>query len=239
METVACPSPNFNDRPGGRRPDMLILHYTGMETAAAALENLCSPHAKVSAHYSVDEDGTVYRHVDEDKRAWHAGVARWAGESDINGCSIGIEIVNPGHEFGYRPFPDAQMAAVTELSAEIVRRHAIPRHRVLGHSDVAPGRKQDPGELFDWARLATAGAGLWPEGPLPADDGLAAFQTDLRAFGYDCPDSGELDDATVAVITAFQRHFRQASLTGRPDPECQGIARWLADRVRNDNGGGE
>ena len=236
MRAVDCPSPNFDDRPAGKPVDMLLLHYTGMENAEAALRNLCDPAAKVSAHYTVDEDGTVYRHVPEDKRAWHAGLAWWAGESDINGISIGVEIVNPGHEFGYRPFPDAQMQSVVALCAEIVSRHAIAAHRVLGHSDVAPARKQDPGELFDWARLAEAGVGLWPSAVPAAEVSLADFQRDLGDFGYDCDPSGVLDSRTASVITAFQRHFRPAKLDGRPDTECAGIAAALAKATRGSEG---
>ena len=154
--TVARPSPNHDARPAGGAIDMLLLHYTGMTSAEAALSRLCDAAAKVSAHYLIDEGGGVYALVAEERRAWHAGVACWAGEEDINACSIGIELVNPGHEFGYRAFPQAQMDAVTELCLDILRRHPIPGHRVLGHADVAPGRKEDPGELFDWAALAAA-----------------------------------------------------------------------------------
>src|SRR5262249_2793887 len=144
--------------------DILVMHYTGMETGAAALARLVDPASRVSSHYTVDEDGMIYHHVPEDCRAWHAGKSYWAGAPDINAPSIGIEIVNPGHEFGSRSFPDAQIEAVIALSLDIFTRHAIPPERVLGHSDVAPARKQDPGELFPWKTLATAGIGLWPNG---------------------------------------------------------------------------
>ncbi len=159
---VEQPSPNHDARAEGKPLDMLLLHYTGMESAAAALDRMCDPAAKVSAHYMIDEDGTVYRLVDEDRRAWHAGVAHWAGEDDINSRAIGIELVNPGHEFGYRAFPEPQMAALEALCLDILSRHDIPPDRVLGHSDVAPDRRQDPGDLFDWKRLAAKGIGLWP-----------------------------------------------------------------------------
>ncbi|MEJ2119866.1 MAG: N-acetylmuramoyl-L-alanine amidase [Alphaproteobacteria bacterium] len=205
---IERPSPNHNARPANTPIDILLLHYTGMETAEAALNQLCDPEAQVSAHYTVDEDGTIYRHVDEERRAWHAGKSYWAGDTDVNGRSIGIEIVNPGHEFGYRPFPEAQMAALIPLAKDIVARHAIPVHRVLAHSDVAPDRKQDPGELFDWARLAEAGIGLWPNGPAPAKGDAAAM---LTRFGYD-PGSND-------VVTAFQRHFRPAKIDGVVDEE--------------------
>ncbi len=156
------PSPNHNDR-GDAAIDMLVLHYTGMKTAKAALERLCDPAAKVSAHYTVDEDGTVYVHVPEARRAWHSGISSWAGAADINSRSIGIELVNPGHEFGYRDFPYGQIQALITLCHGILLRHPIPSARVLGHSDVAPARKEDPGERFPWKQLATAGIGLWPE----------------------------------------------------------------------------
>ena len=162
-------SPNFDARPPGARIDMLVLHYTGMVSAEAAIERLCDPAAKVSAHYLIDEDGAVRRLVDENHRAWHAGEASWRGKSDINARSLGIELVNPGHEFGYRPFPEAQMAALEALAQDILARHTIEARNVVGHSDVAPRRKTDPGELFDWRRLAEAGIGLWPgKPPTPA-----------------------------------------------------------------------
>lgn len=215
------PSANFDARPGSGVVDMLILHYTGMRTAEEALDRLCDPAAKVSAHYLIDEDGTVWRLVDEGQRAWHAGLSSWCGRSDINGASIGIELVNPGHEFGYRAFPEAQMAALEQLAPEILRRHPVPPRYVLGHSDVAPQRKQDPGELFDWARLSRAGIGLWPDfsaaAPPPAS--TAALQVALAAIGYACPASGVLDTETRTVVTAFQRHFRPARCDGVADAE--------------------
>lgn len=215
------PSPNHEPRPPGRAIDMLVLHYTGMPSAEAALARLCDPAAKVSAHYCIDEDGTVYALVPEERRAWHAGVSAWAGETDINGLSIGVELVNPGHEWGYRPFPEAQMQALEALAQDILARHAIPPRRVLGHSDVAPGRKTDPGELFDWARLARAGIGLWPEpAPLPGGPpALAHLQAELRRFGYGLEITGEPDEATRCVLAAFQRHFRPWRIDGQPDAE--------------------
>lgn len=221
---VERPSPNHDVRPAGQAVDILLLHYTGMKTAAAALERLCDPAAKVSAHYCVDEDGTIIRLVDEGRRAWHAGVATWAGANDINARSIGIELVNPGHEFGYRPFAKPQMARLIALCRDILARHPVPPARVLGHSDVAPLRKRDPGELFDWAQLATEGIGLWPEAaplrdPIPA---LGEIQAKLARFGYAVPRSGQLDDETRAVLAAFQRHFRPAAVTGTPDAETAG-----------------
>ncbi|MGF1640827.1 MAG: N-acetylmuramoyl-L-alanine amidase [Rhodospirillales bacterium] len=191
---------------------MLVLHYTGMETAEAALARLTDPAAAVSAHYLIDEDGTIRRLVEEDCRAWHAGVAFWRGATDINARSIGIELVNPGHEFGYRPFPEPQMAALVELAGDIVARHPIPARNVVGHADVAPRRKADPGELFDWRRLAAAGIGLWPE---PSEtcvmdrDAIGAMLTEV---GY------EIEDL-FHTLRAFQRHFRPAAIHGRIDFE--------------------
>lgn len=218
---------------------MLILHYTGMRTAQAALDRLCDPAARVSAHYLVEEDGETWRLVPEDKRAWHAGISFWAGERDINAVSIGIELVNPGHEFGYRPFPEAQMQALEGLAGAIVGRHGIPKHRVLGHSDVAPTRKTDPGELFGWARLAQRGIGLWPDeerqgAPAPRDrsvDPIGAAQAGLARFGYEVAATGRLDQATRTVIAAFQRHFRPGRIDGEPDRETLGLIETLARQI--------
>jgi len=219
MDIIEAPSLNFDTRSPGTPIDILLLHYTGMESAAAALARLCDPQARVSAHYTVDEDGTIYRHVPEAARAWHAGASYWAGARDINARSIGIEIVNPGHEFGYRSFPSAQIGAVIHLSKEIVARYGIPAARVLGHSDVAPARKQDPGELFPWGRLALSGIGLWPQ---TRKAGLAvSFEDGLRAFGYGLRPAADVP--AEAVITAFQRHFRPARIDGIADEECDAI----------------
>jgi N-acetylmuramoyl-L-alanine amidase len=230
MKLIDRPSPNFNNRP--EEPvSILLLHYTGMETAAAALERLCDAAAQVSAHYTVDEDGTVFAHVAEGRRAWHAGVSFWDGDTDINGISVGIEIINPGHEFGYRPFPDEQISAVEALCLEILGRHPIPPHRVLGHSDVAPGRRQDPGELFPWEDFAKRGIGLWSGKTGNDDFDLPQTQQDLQRFGYDCPTSGVADAATVEVIFAFQRHFRPARVDGRIDAETAARAADLARQM--------
>ncbi|MDA1089695.1 MAG: N-acetylmuramoyl-L-alanine amidase [Proteobacteria bacterium] len=188
---------------------MLVLHYTGMESAFRALDRLCDPKAKVSAHYLIDEDGMVAPLVDEGMRAWHAGVAFWRGETDINARSIGIELVNPGHEFGYRDFPDVQMAALRDLALKVLDRHPIPARNVVGHSDVAVGRKTDPGELFDWAGLAQAGIGLWPDRE-NNDGDPARVPVMLADYGYDVTDE-------AAAIAAFQRHFRPQSLGGPAD----------------------
>jgi len=227
MECVAAPSPNFDDRPANTPVDILLMHYTGMETGAAAVARLTDPEARVSAHYTVDEDGTIYAHVPEDKRAWHAGLSYWAGARDINARSIGIEIVNPGHEFGYRSFPDVQIEAVIALSLDILSRHAVPPERVIGHSDVAPARKTDPGELFPWRKLARAAVGLWPENcqgrlDIPFTDGL-------RAFGYGLAPDMEVSAPTV--IEAFQRHWRPAAINGVADAECEAILATLLQRI--------
>jgi N-acetylmuramoyl-L-alanine amidase len=223
MKIEDRPSPNFDVRPGTGLIDMLILHYTGMKTAKEALERLCDPAAKVSAHYLIDEDGSVWRLVDETARAWHAGISSWRGRSDINAASIGIELVNPGHEFGYRPFPEAQMTALEALAHEILARHPIPPRHVLGHSDVAPQRKDDPGELFDWPRLARAGIGLWPDfsAAMTPPPTMAEIQRELATIGYTCPASGELDSETRTVITAFQRHYRPTLCDGLADAETR------------------
>jgi N-acetylmuramoyl-L-alanine amidase len=212
-------SPNHDARPESGRIDMLVLHYTGMKMAAEAIDRLCDPAAKVSAHYVIDEDGTVWRLVEESRRAWHAGVSFWQGTRNVNAASIGIELVNPGHEWGYRAFPDAQMVALETLCRGLLVRHPIPRDRVVGHSDVAPLRKQDPGELFDWPRLAEAGIGLWPtDSQLPPTD-IAGAQAMLAAIGYGVPSSGALDAETRQVLTAFQRRYRPALVDGDLDPE--------------------
>ena len=209
---IERPSPNHDARPPGRAIDMLLLHYTGMVSAEAALLRLCEATAKVSAHYMIGEGGDVFAMVAEDRRAWHAGVSCWAGQDDINGCSIGIELVNPGHEFGYRTFPQTQMGALLALCRDILRRHPIPAYRVLGHADVAPARKQDPGELFDWPALAAGGVGLWPEEAQGSDPSAANV---LASFGYDIAGAG-----LAACATAFQRHWRPGKIDGVMDNEC-------------------
>jgi len=225
---VDRPSPNHDAR-AGAPVDILVLHYTGMERCADALDRLRDPSAKVSAHWLVDEDGTVYRLVDEDRRAWHAGVAHWRGHDDVNARSIGIELHNPGHEFGYRPFPEPQMAALIPLCRGILARHPIPARNVVGHSDVAPARKLDPGERFDWPRLAAAGIGLWP-GDVDAADGpadIGEVQARLAAHGYGVPESGVLDEATRAALVAFHRHFRPGRVADEPDSGTLALLRAL------------
>jgi N-acetylmuramoyl-L-alanine amidase len=238
---IACASPNHDARPHGAPVDILVLHYTGMKTAEEALARLCDPAAKVSAHYTIDRAGAVYVHVPEERRAWHAGVSYWAGERNVNARSIGIELVNPGHEFGYVPFTDDQISALIDLARGILARHPIPPARVLGHSDVAPARKTDPGELFPWRCLADHGIGAWPPSgslrsappPQAGEDRKGAslscgggalrsnaeadFAAHLARYGYD--PAAPLHDA----VTAFQRHFRPSCVNGIADDECAAL----------------
>ncbi|MEH6548173.1 MAG: N-acetylmuramoyl-L-alanine amidase [Sneathiella sp.] len=230
------PSPNFDDRGEGVPTDMLVLHYTGMETGTAALARLTEEVSQVSAHYFVEEDGTIFQLVKENKRAWHAGVSAWRGETNINARSIGVEIVNPGHEFGYRTFSDNQMASVSELSKDIVQRHGILPTHVVGHSDIAPARKQDPGELFAWDKLAAIGIGLWfPQGWTAdltllslsvGDDGrpVRRLRGLLRGIGYTVADIDMFDEELVAVLKAFQRHWRPDLIDGVADSVTQSAA---------------
>lgn len=201
MKIIDMPSPNYNDR-NGVKPSILLMHYTGMKTAQEALDRLTDEVSEVSAHYTVDVDGTVYKHVDEDKRAWHAGAGTWRNLANINSHSIGVEIVNKGHEFGYEPFPEKQVEAVKDLALEIMQRHDILFENVLAHSDVAPDRKQDPGELFPWKELAAHGVGVWPD--VSVEDmvkavGIDIFQA-LKDFGYQAKDPQK-------ALFAFQQHY--------------------------------
>ncbi|HRY07037.1 MAG TPA: N-acetylmuramoyl-L-alanine amidase [Hyphomicrobiaceae bacterium] len=233
------PSPNIEPRKPGYRPDLLLLHYTGMQCVEKAIDWLARPESKVSCHYVVAEDGTITQMVSEQMRAWHAGQSFWKGSTDINSCSIGIEIHNPGHDQGYPNFPDIQMDAVTRLAADIVARHAIATERVLAHSDVAPHRKTDPGEKFDWHGLAQAGVGRWitPE-PTRADDWslgqgarsekVAEAQHLLRAYGYGIDVTGTLDEPTTFVVRAFQLHWRPACIDSRLDGSTLATIRRLA-----------
>jgi N-acetylmuramoyl-L-alanine amidase len=221
------PSPNYGERNNGRVPDMILLHYTGMPDVEGAIKRLCSAGTDVSAHYIVMEDGRIVQCVPEDKRAWHAGVASWAGEEDINSCSIGVEIINRGHDWGYPEFPLRQIAAVIALCRGIILRRKVPTHRVLGHSDVAPSRKKDPGEKFPWHSLANSGVGHWVEpAPIMRSEALKLgtiseevrnMQRALAKYGYGIPTTGQYDGPTRDVVMAFQRHFRPARIDGTAD----------------------
>jgi N-acetylmuramoyl-L-alanine amidase len=228
MSLLSAPSPNFDQRRGP--PDMIVLHYTGMQSGEAALARLCDPEAKVSAHYLIEEDGRVFQLVPEERRAWHAGVSFWKGERDVNAVSVGIELVNPGHDFGYRDFPAVQIDALIGLLDAVRSRWTIPNGRILGHSDVAPERKIDPGERFPWKRLAEDGHGLWlepaaaPGAPLGLGDegaGVFALQAGLTRMGYDSAPSGQYDAHTETVVRAFQRHWRPARIDGVADGETR------------------
>jgi N-acetylmuramoyl-L-alanine amidase len=239
---VARPSPNFDER--GRPIDALILHYTGMQTGEIAIQRLCDPApragayafawekpedpearlGRASAHYVLEEDGRVVDLVDEGKRAWHAGAGIWRGEADLNSRSIGIEIVNGGHDFGLPDYPEPQIAALMELVGDISRRNGLKRHQVIGHSDIAPARKSDPGEKFPWRRLGEAGLALWPQNPVdaPACD-VSAVQRDLAEIGYGLAVSGIRDPDTVLVLKAFQRRFRPSRIDGVADDETRSL----------------
>jgi N-acetylmuramoyl-L-alanine amidase len=221
------PSMNFGERANGRQPDMIVLHYTGMPDVEGAIAQLCTAGTEVSAHYIVLEDGRIVQCVPEAKRAWHAGVSWWAGEEDINSCSIGVEIINRGHDWGYPDYPRRQIAAVIALCRGIMLRRKVPAHRVLGHSDVAPSRKKDPGEKFPWHSLANSGVGHWVQ-PAPIvrgetlklgsiSDDVADLQTAFARYGYKMPTHGKYDGPTMEVVTAFQRHFRPERVDGVAD----------------------
>jgi N-acetylmuramoyl-L-alanine amidase len=248
-----APSPNHGERRDGGRPDMIVLHYTGMQDAEAALELLRARGSEVSAHYFVFEDGRIVQMVQESRRAWHAGKSSWSGETDVNSCSIGIEIANPGHDHGYPDFPKRQIAAVTALCRSIQTRNTIPPARVLAHSDVAPSRKQDPGEKFPWRTLYDSGVGHWvkpapimnfgqSQSPGDRGDAVAALQKALAEYGYGVETSGEYDSLTYDAVTAFQRHFRPERIDGIADPSTRstlqellasrGRARTIAARAR-------
>ena len=236
------PSPNFDERPGLARPDMILLHYTGMMSTNEAMQRLRDPIARVSSHYLVLENGSIIQMVPEANRAWHAGVSSWGKDVDINGRSIGIEIGNPGHDYGYPEFPNRQIAAVITLCRAILTRHVVRREHVLAHSDVAPSRKQDPGEKFPWKQLAQSGVGLWVDPIKPGDkllalgdsgDQVRELQRDLIDYGYALDETGRYDSATREVVTAFQRHFRPARVDGIVDDSTLDSLRRLL-HVRKD-----
>jgi len=221
LKKIHNPSPNFEPRPPGAPLDMIILHYTDMLTAEEALARLCDPISKVSAHFLIGKEGMLYQLVDPEYRAWHAGVSSWEGENDINSRSIGIELDNLGHTFGPEPFSMPQINTLLDLLAELTQIYGIPAHRIVGHSDVAPLRKQDPGELFPWRDLARKGFGLWPNEilrPLEPPPPLSPLETQqaLCNIGYGCPLTGVWDDDSQKVCRAFQQHFTPSELTGLP-----------------------
>lgn len=238
MKIEQTPSPNFNER---KKPiDLLVLHYTGMESGGAALERMCDPASEVSAHFMIWEDGRVSQLVDESKRAWHAGIGHWQGDTDLNSCSIGIEMVNGGHNFtsahgALPPYPDAQIGSVVSLAMEMIKRFAIPQTRIVGHSDIAPARKEDPGEHFPWARLAANGIGFWPVTPAcpvatplligrgldkgDAGPPVKRLQEMLARIGYGLNCSGIYDEITEATVCAFQRRWLPDKLTGQASLE--------------------
>tara|TARA_Y100000994_G_scaffold43123_1_gene33679 strand:- start:19 stop:696 length:678 start_codon:yes stop_codon:yes gene_type:complete len=206
-------SPNFNDRPKDIVPNILVIHYTGMKSVDQALQRLTSSNSQVSAHYLISRKGEIFKLVSEEKRDWHAGVSYWRGETDINSYSIGIELENPGHEFGYSKFPKGQMSVLTELCVEVINKYSISPENIVGHSDIAPRRKKDPGELFDWKSLAKKGVGLWPE-PILNKITLESFEKSLNDFGYEVVD-------LRSTITAFQRHYLPDTVSGISDATTQ------------------
>jgi len=231
-ELRSHPSPNFGERRGGARPDMVVLHYTGMASAEAALARLSDPSSRVSAHYFVDADGTTFALVSEECRAWHAGFGSWGGAADVNSRSIGIELVNPGHDRGYLPFPEPQMAALERLLRGILARRNIPPERVVGHACVAPGRKIDPGEKFDWRRLALQGLSVWLEfeegdlSPPPAARFLAA----ARRIGYGAPEGDEWNAPALAIWRSFVMRFVPGVVGAPPRADAVGHAAAIAAR---------
>ena len=216
-----CPSPNFNERNSAVLLDYIVVHYTGMESGAW-VKAVCDQSTELSAHFLVKDDGQIVQLIDESKRAWHAGKSYWRGIADMNSASIGIELTNPGHPYGYQPFPSTQIKALKELLRDIIRRHKLDAAQaLLAHSDIAPTRKEDPGELFPWQELAQEGLGLWPK---PRAEDYGAFNDRdvaelLRAIGYECPLEQAADSLLRAALRAFQRRYRPQNLTGIADAE--------------------
>lgn len=234
---------NAELRREGLKPSLLILHYTGMASAAKAIDWLARAESRVSCHYVIDENGIITQMVPEALRAWHAGVSSWRGEDDVNSRSIGIEIHNPGHDRGYPDFPAKQMEAVIALGRDIVNRHAMPPEHVLAHSDVAPGRKIDPGEKFNWGQLAREGLGHWVRPSLvrPEDPGIGLgatgerverTQKKLAAYGYSVCRTGMLDEQTETILKAFQLHFRPRRVDGRLDRSTESTLERLLETSR-------
>ena len=224
---ISFPSPNYNDRPIGVNIDILVLHYTGMPKTIQALERMCDPAAKVSAHYLIDEDGQILQLISEEKRAWHAGVSSWRGNQNINDRSIGIELANPGHEFGYQKFPKPQVESLIRLAADIILRHAIPARNVVGHSDISPTRKKDPGEFLDWHELALNGIGYSPQDVITKNIEQITetnYESALKIYGYETSN-------LPATIKAFQRHFLPERCDGRPNQELFRVLQILINNL--------
>jgi N-acetylmuramoyl-L-alanine amidase len=235
MQIVSRPSLNYDSRPKTAPIDMLVIHYTDMETAEEALDLLCSPASKVSSHYLISENGHIYRLVEEENRAWHAGVSFWKGRTKLNDYSIGIELANPGHRCGYKDFPQKQIDALIQLSHGIMSRHHIPPYHVVAHSDIAPDRKKDPGEKFPWKILAQHNIGFWPSKKLevmvPHTIEVFLVQQMLSRIGYHVPMHGMYDPGTKLVIEAFQRHFCPHKVHGIIDPETYRQLVRVADEI--------
>lgn len=234
LHLLQSPSPNYDARKDGKKPTLIILHYTGMPEADAARQRLCDAASKVSAHYLIERGGQIWQLVAESERAWHAGVGAWQAETDINSASIGIELVNRGHQWGYQTFPDQQIDASIELLNELQQRHQIPAGNILGHSDIAPQRKEDPGEFFPWQRLAVVGLGLWPAA-INADDRLMDYAEARRLLGrigYDCAATGEYDLPLRRVLLAFQRHWLPHHLSGLADKPTAAMLQAVAGAYR-------
>ena len=226
-DIISFPSPNYNNRPLGTDIDILVLHYTGMPETAQALERMCNPTTEVSAHYLIDIDGKILKLISETKRAWHAGISSWRGDCNINDRSIGIELANPGHEFGYREFSTPQIDSLIKVAKEIITRRPIPARNIIGHSDISPTRKKDPGEFFDWYKLALEGIGHWPETPSKKNIkqvNESNYELALQAYGYETSDLS-------ATILAFQRHFLPSRCDGLPDQELFNMLEILINSI--------
>ncbi|NVJ70081.1 MAG: N-acetylmuramoyl-L-alanine amidase [Alphaproteobacteria bacterium] len=243
LELIERPSPNWNERPHGAAIDTVVIHYTGMRSGEEALERLCDPLAEVSAHYLVEEDGRLFKLVEEEKRAWHAGVSAWRGQENLNHTSIGIELVNPGHEFGYREFPGPQIETLLTLLSGLKTRHTISVEGFVGHSDIAPDRKTDPGELFPWRRLAQAGFGLWSDAEAQSTEMLASIgdygrnvamlNKQLGIIGYHLNDAEKFDVATECAVRAFQAHWRPETVSGCYDRGTAARLHDIVNLIRN------